>query len=131
MTTHPEDFRVTRAREFLASNTDDLPLARRLLGWLLDVADDYAETELDAEVSQATLWGGVYLAPADVHHLPAEFTESLPASALPTSDASSGSRANPAFSAQLDGTGCYRAARRVTDRPRGVRTAAAERTPRA
>jgi len=73
------DFRVTRAREFLAqarqhkvAELSPRGLAgqaaelRRLLGWVIDVVDDYADTDLDLEVSQAVLWGGVYLKPADV-----------------------------------------------------------------
>src|SRR5258708_27201948 len=77
METH--DFRVIRAREFLAHaracSVAELPpcvLARedaelrRLLGWVIDVVDDYADTDLDLDVSQVMLWGGVYLKPADV-----------------------------------------------------------------
>ena len=39
---------------------------RRVLGCALDVVDDYADTELDEDVTQVTHSGGVYLAPADV-----------------------------------------------------------------
>src|SRR5258707_5783206 len=77
METH--DFRVIRAREFLAHARkrrvavlsqralahEDAEL-RRLLGWVIDVVDDYADTDLDLDVSQVMLWGGVYLKPADV-----------------------------------------------------------------
>jgi hypothetical protein len=77
METH--DFRVIRAREFLAHagtcSVGELPPSvlaredtelRRLLGWVIDVVDDYANTDLDLDVSQVLLWGGVYLKPADV-----------------------------------------------------------------
>jgi hypothetical protein len=80
METH--DFRVARARRFLADTrrrslvrhsrrelaTESAEL-RQLLGWVLDVVDDYADTDLDPDVSQVTLWGGVYLAAADVSRL--------------------------------------------------------------
>ena len=73
------DFRVIRAREFLARarqcsvaglsaselTREDAEL-RRLLGWVIDVVDDYADTDLDLDVSQVVLWGGLYLKPADV-----------------------------------------------------------------
>jgi hypothetical protein len=42
---------------------------RRYVRWLIDVADDAADTDLDEEVSQDTLWGGVYIAPADTRKL--------------------------------------------------------------
>jgi hypothetical protein len=77
METH--DFRVIRAREFLAHagscSVGELPPSvlaredtelRRLLGWVIDVVDDYANTDLDLDVSQVLLGGGVYLKPADV-----------------------------------------------------------------
>jgi hypothetical protein len=73
------DFRVVRAREFLArarrrevAVLSPRALARenaelrRALGWVIDVVDDYADTDLDLDVSQIMLWGGVYLKPADV-----------------------------------------------------------------
>jgi hypothetical protein len=77
MVTH--DFRVASAREFLAQArrcevavlspralTRENAELRRLLGWVIDVVDDYADTDLDLNVSQVLLWGGVYLTPADV-----------------------------------------------------------------
>jgi hypothetical protein len=77
METH--DFRVTRAREFLVRarqySVADLSASelahqntelRRLLGWVIDVVDDYADTDLDLDVSQVVLWGGLYLKPTDV-----------------------------------------------------------------
>src|SRR5258707_1326011 len=77
METH--DFRVIRAREFLAHARkrrvavlspralarEDAEL-RLLLGSVIDVVDDYADTDLDLDVSQVMLWGGIYLKPADV-----------------------------------------------------------------
>lgn len=89
MTTHPEDFRVTAARTHLehASRPADLPHSvlireavelRRLLGWLLEVADDYAATEPYGDISQVIdPDGGVYLAPADVDRLPSDLVEGL------------------------------------------------------
>jgi hypothetical protein len=77
METH--DRRVTHARQFLADArmrepADLLPgdlvredaELRRCLGWVIDVVDDFADTELDESVTQVTLWGGLYIAPADV-----------------------------------------------------------------
>jgi hypothetical protein len=42
---------------------------RKYFRWLIDVADDAADTDLDEEVSQVTIWGGVYIAPADTRKL--------------------------------------------------------------
>jgi hypothetical protein len=77
METH--DRRVVHARQFLANArmrepADLLPrdLARedaelrRCLGWVIDVVDDFADTELDENVTQVTFSGGLYIAPADV-----------------------------------------------------------------
>jgi hypothetical protein len=38
----------------------------RVLGWALDVVDDFADTQLDEDVTQVMLSGGVYVAPTDV-----------------------------------------------------------------
>jgi hypothetical protein len=78
MATYPEDFRVTASREFLAPahkrTTAEYPPSvltrenaelRRLLAWVLDVVDDYTETELDRDTSQVMHEGGVYLTAAD------------------------------------------------------------------
>jgi hypothetical protein len=78
---HP-DQRVIAAREFLDGarrrKVDELPPSvlmredaelRRLLGKLLDVVRDYEDTELDLEVTQITIAGGVLLAPADLRTL--------------------------------------------------------------
>src|SRR5258708_2306560 len=78
METH--DRRIVYARKFLAdarkrNPADLLPDAlvhedselRRCMAWALDVVDDFADTELDEDVTQVTLWGGrLYLAPAGV-----------------------------------------------------------------
>jgi hypothetical protein len=42
---------------------------RTYVRWLIDVADDAADTDIDEEVSQVTLWGGVYIAPTDTRKL--------------------------------------------------------------
>jgi hypothetical protein len=88
MTTHAEDFRVTAARTHLqhAAKPDELPHSvlireaielRRLLAWMLEVADDFIATDLDETTSTVTTEGGVYLSPADVHHLPRDLVDSL------------------------------------------------------
>ena len=76
------DFRIAHARQFLADarNRDPAALApdvlvredeelRRCLAWALDVVDDFADTELNENVTQVTLWGGLYITPADVRYL--------------------------------------------------------------
>ena len=42
---------------------------RKYICWLIDLADDAADTDIDEEVSQITIWGGVYMAPADTRKL--------------------------------------------------------------
>lgn len=77
METH--DRRIVHARQFLADarrrDPAELPLdelvredaeLRRCLGWAIDVADDWAATDLDDGVTQVVPCGGVYGAPADV-----------------------------------------------------------------
>jgi hypothetical protein len=72
------DVRVIEARKALAEarkrdpaelTRDDLvheiTAFRKYVRWLIDLADDAADTDLDEEVSQVTLWGGVYIAPTD------------------------------------------------------------------
>lgn len=38
----------------------------RCLAWAIDIVDDFADTEIDEEVTQVMLSGGIYVAPADV-----------------------------------------------------------------
>ena len=77
METH--DRRVIHARQFLADartrEPDDLVPGdlvhedaelRRCLAWVIDVVDDFADTELDESVTQVMYSGGLYIAPADV-----------------------------------------------------------------
>jgi hypothetical protein len=72
------DFRVIEARAALseACNRDPGEITRaelreeiaryqKYVRWLIDVADDAADTGYDEEVSQVTLCGGIYLSPAD------------------------------------------------------------------
>lgn len=72
------DFRVIEARAALAeaSKRDPGELApdelreeitrfRKYVRWLIDLADDAADTEYDEEVSQVMIYGGIYIAPAD------------------------------------------------------------------
>lgn len=47
----------------------ELTCFQKYVRWLIDVADDAADTDLDEEVTQVTLWGGVYIAPADYFKL--------------------------------------------------------------
>jgi hypothetical protein len=76
------DFRVIESREALAEarkrEPNELTRAelmheitnfRKYVRWLIDLADDAADTEIDEEVSQVTIWGGVYIAPADMRKL--------------------------------------------------------------
>ena len=80
METH--DRRVVYARRFLADArrhepgalpADDLASEdaelRRCLGWVIDVVDDCADTELDEDLTQVMLGGGLYIAPADIEAL--------------------------------------------------------------
>jgi hypothetical protein len=62
MTTH-SDQRVAAARNYLATAppTD----FTKLLGDVVDVAQDFEDTELDQNVTQVLDEGGVYLAPGD------------------------------------------------------------------
>jgi hypothetical protein len=77
METH--DRRIVHARQMLTAARkrdvgglspsalmQEISELRRVLGWALDVVDDYADTELDEDVTQITFSGGVYVAPADV-----------------------------------------------------------------
>jgi len=72
------DQRVNAAREYLAAirrhKVTERPLSalvrecadlRRMLGRVLDVADDLEVMYLDQDSTQVMLWGGVYLTPAD------------------------------------------------------------------
>lgn len=75
MTNHSEDPRLTAARNFLA--TAPASDFTRLLAGVVGVADDYAATELDLDVTQVTHDGAVYIAASDVHRLPPDLVESL------------------------------------------------------
>jgi hypothetical protein len=72
------DGRVIEAREALAEARRREPKEltrdqlvreitnfRKYVRWLIDLADDAADTDIDEEVSQITIWEGVYIAPAD------------------------------------------------------------------
>jgi hypothetical protein len=43
----------------------ELARFRSYVRWLIDLADDAADTEYDEEVSQVMIYGGIYIAPAD------------------------------------------------------------------
>jgi hypothetical protein len=72
------DFRVIEARAALAEARkrdpgelgpdelrEEITRFRKYVRWLIDLADDAADTEYDDEVSQVMIAGGIYLAPAD------------------------------------------------------------------
>jgi hypothetical protein len=76
------DYRVIEARAALAEArkrepgeltheelTEDVGRFRKYVRWLIDLADDAADTEIQEEVSQVTIWGGVYIAPGDTRKL--------------------------------------------------------------
>ena len=76
------DFRVIEARAALAEArkrdpgeltheelTEEIARFRKYVRWLIDLADDAADTEIQEEVSQITIWGGVYIAPGDTRKL--------------------------------------------------------------
>jgi hypothetical protein len=76
------DFRVIEARAALAEARkrdpgglgpeelrEEISRFRKYVRWLIDLADDAADTEYDEEVSQVMIAGGVYIAPADTFKL--------------------------------------------------------------
>ncbi len=84
------DFRVIEARAALveARKHDPGELApnelreeitrfRKYVRWLIDLADDAADTEYDEEVSQVMILGGIYIAPADTFKLCDDCTKML------------------------------------------------------
>jgi hypothetical protein len=76
MSIYPTDHRVIAARNYLA--TAPPSDFRKLLADVVEVADDYAATEIDTGVSHVIdLDGAVYVAPGDVHRLPPDLIESL------------------------------------------------------
>jgi hypothetical protein len=80
METH--DVRVIEAREALSRARrrdpselttselrDEIAKFRRYVRWLIDLADDAADTDFNEHISQVLLWGGIYIAPADLFKL--------------------------------------------------------------
>jgi hypothetical protein len=72
------DFRVIEARAALAEARkrdpgeltvqelkEEITRFRKYVRWLIDLADDAADTEYDEEVSQLMIYGGIYISPAD------------------------------------------------------------------
>jgi hypothetical protein len=72
------DYRVIEARAALAEARkrepgelapeelrEEITRFRKYVRWLIDLADDAADTEYDEEVSQVMIYGGIYVAPAD------------------------------------------------------------------
>src|ERR1700735_3937026 len=72
------DFRVIEARAALAEARkrdpgelapdelrEEITRFRKYVRWLIDLADDAADTEYDEEVSQVMIHGGIYISPAD------------------------------------------------------------------
>jgi hypothetical protein len=76
MTIYPEDQRVRAARNYLA--TAPATDFTKLLADVVDVADDYAATEIDTGVSHVIdLDGAVYIAAGDVYRLPPDLIDVL------------------------------------------------------
>ncbi len=48
---------------------EEITRFRTYVRWLIDLADDAADTEYDEEVSQVMIYGGIYIAPADTFKL--------------------------------------------------------------
>jgi hypothetical protein len=48
---------------------EEITRFRKYVRWLIDLADDAADTEYDEEVSQVMIYGGIYIAPADTYKL--------------------------------------------------------------
>lgn len=48
---------------------EEITRFRGYVRWLIDLADDAADTEIEEEASQITIWGGVYIAPDDTSKL--------------------------------------------------------------
>ena len=84
------DFRVIEARAALAEARkhepdelapddlrEEIVRFRKYVRWLIDLADDAADTEYDEEVSQVMIHGGIYLAPADTLKLCEDCTKML------------------------------------------------------
>ena len=76
------DYRVIEARAALAEARkrdpgqlssvelrEEITRFRKYVRWLIDLADDAADTEYDEEVSQVMIYGGIYIAPADTFKL--------------------------------------------------------------
>jgi hypothetical protein len=76
------DYRVIEARSALTEARkrepgelstgelqEEVTRFRKYVRWLIDLADDAADTEIQEEVSQITIWGGVYIAPDDTRKL--------------------------------------------------------------
>jgi hypothetical protein len=84
------DFRVIEARAALADARkcdpseltvhqlrEEITRFRKYVRWLIDLADDAADTEYDEEVSQVMIYGGVYISPADTLKLCDDCTKTL------------------------------------------------------
>jgi hypothetical protein len=84
------DYRVIEARAALAEARKHDPVElgpdelreeiarfRKYVRWLIDLADDAADTEYDEEVSQVMIYGGIYIAPADTLKLCDDCTKML------------------------------------------------------
>jgi hypothetical protein len=84
------DYRVIEARAALAEAREHDPCElaleelreeisrfRKYVRWLIDLADDAADTEYDEEVSQVMIYGGIYIAPADTFKLCDDCTKML------------------------------------------------------
>jgi hypothetical protein len=60
------DFRVQEARKALAENCSDVDKLRRHVRLLIQLADDWADTEVDDERTYALPWGGLHIRAQDI-----------------------------------------------------------------
>jgi hypothetical protein len=84
------DFRVIEARAALTEARkrepgqlapvelrEEITRFRKYVRWLIDLADDAADTEYDEEISQIMIYGGIYIARADTFKLCDDCTKML------------------------------------------------------
>jgi hypothetical protein len=63
------DFRVQEARKALAENCSDVDKLRRHVRLLIQLADDWADTEVDDERTYTLPWGGMHIRAQDISAL--------------------------------------------------------------
>lgn len=60
------DFRVQEARKALAENCRDVDKLRNNVRLLIQLADDWADTDVDEERTYTLLWGGLHIRAQDI-----------------------------------------------------------------